>query len=476
MPTWEPLERMIEGEVAVPGSPRYEASPRPFNARFHDLEPEAIVSCATPQDASEALSFARRHGIDLAVRSGGHSFAGHSSTRGLVIDVTPMRSVSVSGGVAAIGAGATLGEVYDALQVHGLAIPGGTCPSVGVAGLTLGGGLGILGRRYGVTSDYLVEAGVVLADGRLLTCDEHYHEDLFWALRGAGAGNFGVVTSLAFRTVAAPEATNAHLSWPFSKAAAVIEAWQAWAPDAPDELAASLKVTEPGGVEPAPAVNVYAAFQGVESEASDFLDQLVVRTGSDPTASYSRAMSFPETRAFWADLGAEEGDAGVEATFEHPYLVAKSEFFRHSLPSEAIAALLATFSESWTPGQFRELDFTPWGGAYNRTHPDATAFVHRSERFLLKHAAAVNPAEAAGQKEAANAWVTRSWACVHPHGSGGVFPNFVDPDLENWTAAALRRQRRTAEPSQGHLRSRRSLPVLLIDSSEADVSKGGCDG
>lgn len=112
----------------------------------------------------------------------------------------------------------------------------------------------------------------------------------------------------------------------------------------------------------------------------------------------------------------------------------KSEFFRHSLPSEAIAALLATFSESWTPGQFRELDFTPWGGAYNRTRPDATAFVHRSERFLLKHA--VNPAVAAGQKEAANARVTRSWACVHLHGSGGVFPNFVDPDLENWTAAA----------------------------------------
>jgi hypothetical protein len=101
-----------------------------------------------------------------------------------------------------------------------------------------------------------------------------------------------------------------------------------------------------------------------------------------------------------------------------------------------VAALLRTFSESRTPGQSRELDFMPWGGAYNRVRPDATAFVHRSERFLLKHAAVVDPAVAAGQKEAANAWVAKSWACVHPHGSGGVFPNFVDPDLEDWTAAA----------------------------------------
>jgi hypothetical protein len=135
-------------------------------------------------------------------------------------------------------------------------------------------------------------------------------------------------------------------------------------------------------------------------------------------------------------LGAEERDAVAEGTFEHPYLVAKSEFFRHPLPSEAIASLLGTFSESWTPGQFRELDFMPWGGAYNRTRPDATAFVHRSERVLLKHAAVVDPAANADQKEAAMAWATRSWAGIHPWGSGQVFPNFADPDVEDWIAAA----------------------------------------
>jgi FAD/FMN-containing dehydrogenase len=227
MPNWEWLQRRIDGEVALPGSPAYQAAPPVFNARFRDVRPSAVMSCASPQDAAEAISFARRHGLELATRAGGHSFAAHSSTRGLLVDVTPMRSVTVAEGVATVGAEARLGEVYQALQDHDLTIPGGTCPPVGVAGLTLGGGLGILGRKYGVTSDHLIGAEVVLADGRILQCDDHHDEDLFWALRGAGAGNFGVVTSLVFRPVPAPgSTTNLHLAWPYEHAAAVIGAWQ----------------------------------------------------------------------------------------------------------------------------------------------------------------------------------------------------------------------------------------------------------
>jgi FAD/FMN-containing dehydrogenase len=128
--------------------------------------------------------------------------------------------------VASIGAGARLGSVHDGLQQHGLAIPAGTYPSVGIAGLTLGGGLDILGRCHGVTSDRLVGARIVLADSRILNCDEHHPADLFWGLRGAGAGNFGVVTRLDFRTVAAPVATDLHATWTPAQAGAVIEAWQ----------------------------------------------------------------------------------------------------------------------------------------------------------------------------------------------------------------------------------------------------------
>src|ERR687898_1595867 len=182
--------RIIDGDVVVPDSPEYEGEIRVFNARFHECRPQAIVRCANPHDVAEAISFIQRNGLEHAARSGGHSFAGHSSTRGVVIDVSPMRAVSVDGEDVTVGAGARLGDVYDALAEYNLAIPAGTCPPVGIAGFTLGGGLGILGRKYGVLSDRLIRAEIVVAGGRILEADEHHHGDLFWALRGAGGGNF----------------------------------------------------------------------------------------------------------------------------------------------------------------------------------------------------------------------------------------------------------------------------------------------
>jgi FAD/FMN-containing dehydrogenase len=433
---WEQLERAIQGDLALAGSSAFRASRPVFNARFREVQPEAIVSCTTPQDVSEALSFGTRNALDIAVRSGGHSFAGSSVTRGLLVDVAPMRSVSVADDVATIGAGARLGEVYGALQDHDLAIPAGTCPDVGVAGLTLGGGLGILGRTYGVTSDRLLAAEIVLADGRVVTCDEHHEEDLFWALRGAGAGTFGVVTSLVLRTVPAPNVTNVHLVWSFDRAPEVVSAWQAWAPNGPDRLAASLKVNATGDVDRPPSVDVYGALLGARSNVARVFDELVARAGSDPVSSTIEEMSFPETRRFWAQLGEDEprGDE-TEGAAEPVMLFAKSEFFRRPLPTEAIGQLLDAFSSDRAAGEDRELDFMPWGGAYNRVPSDATAFVHRGELFQLKHAVVLRPGASASAKEAAERQAARSWATVHPWGSGRVFQNFADPDLDDWASA-----------------------------------------
>jgi FAD/FMN-containing dehydrogenase len=436
-PSWQALQEGIAGEVVLPGSPAFAALPKPFNARFHHLRPQAIVLCATPQDVAETIWFAGRHGLACATRSGGHCLADHSTSRGLVIDVTPMASVSVADGLATVGAGARLGAVYDALQPHGLAIPAGTCPPVGVAGLTLGGGLGILGRSYGVTADRLLAAQVVLADGRVLDCDPHHEQELFWALRGAGAGNFGVVTSLVFRPVPAPAAmTNFHLTWPPARAAAIIEAWQGWAPLAPDELAASLKLTAADAVDQPASVDVYGALLGTGSDATGLLDELVVRAGADPVLAWVEQLSFAATRRFWAELpvgkagGAEPGAHGPSAP--PPYVVAKNEFFTRPLPAEAVAALVDNFVQGRPAGQFRELDFMPWGGAYNRVPAAATAFVHRDALFQLKHSAVVDPQASTDAKQAAQRWVRRSWAAVHRWGSGRVFQNFADPELEDW--------------------------------------------
>ena len=439
MADWALLRRRVEGEVVLPGSPGYQAAPPAFNARVRDVRPAAIVSCASPQDAAEAVLFARRHGLELATRAGGHSFAAHSSTRGLLVDVTPMRSVTVAEGVATVGAGARLGEVYEALEDHDLTIPGGTCPPVGVAGLTLGGGLGILGRKYGVTSDHLVGAEVVLADGRILYCDDHHDQDLFWALRGAGAGNFGVVTALVFRAVPAPQATtNMHLAWPSAQAAAVVGAWQRWAPTAPDELAASLKITAGDDPDRPPAVDLYGAFHGSRADAARLAEGLVGQVGSDPTVAALTPMTWPRTRKFWAELGntgEESGRPSVPQPPEAQCLYAKSEFFARPLPADAVGALLEAFVEGRTSGEARELDFMPWGGAYNRRPPDVSAFVHRDQLFQLKHAVVVDPDAPLANQAAAHAAATRSWASVHPWGSGRVFQNFADPDLEHWAEA-----------------------------------------
>jgi FAD/FMN-containing dehydrogenase len=339
-----------------------------------------------------------------------------------------MATVSTSGDEVTVGAGTRLGDLYDTLDGHGRTVPAGCGPTVGIAGLTLGGGLGILGRSHGLTLDHLLAARVVLADGRVVRCDEHHDSDLFWALRGAGGGNFGVVTSLTFRTVPAPPATTFHLVWPFTDAVAVLDAWQAWSPAGPDELAASLLMTASADVERPPVVNVFGALIGTRSDLDELLDDLVARVGTDPASAVRKQQSYRETKRHLAEHGPAE-----ERPLAHPF--SKSEYFRRPFPAEAIAGLLGHFSRGRIAGQSRELDFSPWGGAYNRVPPDATAFAHRDARFLLKQAVVIDPDTPAAGRQAAWSWLRTSWESVHPWGTGGVYPNFPDPDLPAWSPA-----------------------------------------
>ena len=423
------LREAIAGDVVEAGAPEYESVRRSEIARFDDVRPAAVVRCRTPADVVAAIGFARRCGLELAVRSGGHCFAGRSSTRGIVVDVGPMRSVAVADGVATVGAGARLGEIYDALEPHGLAIAGGCGPTVGIAGLALGGGLGVLGRRHGLTSDQLVAAEVVLADGRVVTCDEQRHPDLFWALRGAGGGQFGVVTRLDLRTVAAPATTTLHLRWPAASAAAVIGAWQGWAPDAPDALAASVLLT--AGADPGepPVVHVFGALLGPEGEARRLLADLAGRAAARPASDALRELPYRAAKRALA----EHGPGDEPATPIHGF--SRSEFFRAALPADAVAALVDHVSARRAPGELRTLDFMPWGGAYNRVAPDATAFPHRSERFLLKQEVAIAAGATPAERDAARDWLARSWALTHAYGAGGAYVNFPDPDLEDWADA-----------------------------------------
>jgi FAD/FMN-containing dehydrogenase len=373
-------------------------------ARFQDVHPAATVRCTGPQDVVEAIARARDSGLPLAVRSGGHCFAGRSSTDGLLIDVSPLDSVQVAEGRATIGAGARLGAVYDALAGHGVTVAAGCGPTVGISGLVLGGGLGILGRLHGLTSDSLLGAEVVLADGSVVRADD----DLLWGLRGAGGARFGVVTSLELATVAAPGMTAFETFW--DDPAALIAAWQAWAPDTPDALAASLLITAPPL-----QVKVFGAFAGPEAELRDLLGEL-----GTPASARVQVGTAREAKAFLAGLGG----AGEEDD-RHPYL--RSEYFAEPLPGDAIEALARHLGAAG--GFHRELDFSPWGGAYNRTPVAATAFAHRDARFLLKHAAVIDPGAPVAE---ARAWLDEAYAITHPYGTGGKYPNFPEDDLDPW--------------------------------------------
>jgi FAD/FMN-containing dehydrogenase len=461
------LQQAIDGEVVLPGSADYDSVRKPVMARFEHVRPTAIVRCATPEDVAATLAVAGRLGLPTAIRSGGHSVAGRSSTDGIVLDVRPIGSVAVAGEVATVGGGVRLGELYDALAEHGRTIPAGCGPSVGIAGLTLGGGLGILGRKHGLTCDHLLRAQVVLADGRVVESDEHHDGELFWGLRGAGGGHFGVVTSLVFRTLPAPAVTVFQLTWPPAAAAAVVQAWQAWAPDAPVELDATLRLTAAGDGTRRPGVEVVASVLDGQADATELLGELVDRVGADPVAASRRHLPHRAAKRYLEGLGSVEDRRerlGPEQPPRPDHLYTRSEFFRRPLPGETVAALIEHLTHGVAPGQSREVDFLPWGGAYNRVPADATAFVHRAERFLVQHLVIIGADAAAAERGAARTWLARSWALVHPWGSGGVYPNFPDPDLQDWARAyhgtnygRLRRIKATYDPG-GLFRFRQSLP------------------
>src|SRR5262245_25278262 len=342
--SWRELTAVLEGEVVLAGSPRYDEGRKPPIPRFHDVRPQAVVLCRTPADVVEAIAFAHRSGIAVAVRSGGHDFAGRSSGPGIVLDLAAMHSLEVADGLATVGPGCRLGDLYAALAQHQVTIPAGCGATVGIAAQALGGGLGLLGRSRGLTSDQVVAAQVALADGRVVECDEQRHGDLFWALRGAGAYGVGVVTRLTLRTVPEPTATSFHLKWPYRRASALIVAWQGWSPRGPDALAASLLVTVGGEADAEPVVHLFGSMIGSETDTAALLDEFVAVAGADPASSERSDMRYGSLKNYLAVRG--PGDQEDEEG--HPYM--KSEFFREPLPAGAVEALAELFVRGRRPG------------------------------------------------------------------------------------------------------------------------------
>ena len=187
---WQTLKDNVSGRVILPSDEQpYSMARLSFSTRFDHIYPQVVVKCENAQDVQAAIRFAKEHELHIAPRSGSHSYGGYSTTEGMIIDVTDLNNISLQADIATIGSGARLADVYDQLTQQGVSIPAGSCLSVGIAGLTMGGGFGVVDRAHGLTCDTLQAVEIVTADAEIISCDANNHSELFWALRGGGGGN-----------------------------------------------------------------------------------------------------------------------------------------------------------------------------------------------------------------------------------------------------------------------------------------------
>lgn len=403
------LVERIEGEVISPAHPRYDEARTVFYGGF-DRRPAAIVRVATATDVSRVVEFARESGLELAVRSGGHSLAGHGvSDGGIVLDLSRMRALEMDaeGRTAWAQTGLSTGEYTAAVGARGLATGFGDTGSVGIGGITLGGGVGYLVRKHGLTIDDLLAAEVVTADGRLLHADAATHPDLFWALRGGG-GNFGVATRFRFRLHEVGTILGGQLMLPAS--AGVIASFVALAESAPEELSTIASVM------PAPR----APFVPVEHQGRLVLMASLAYAGdleagrravapfrelAPPIADMTRPMSYPE-------LFSSEG-------MGYRQLTAVRSIFVDTIDHRAAEVMLEHLQASTAP--MRAAQFRVLGGAMARVPVGATAFAHRRRHVMVNVAAVYQRPDDAATHET---WVS-DFAAKLRRAQSGVYVNFL---------------------------------------------------
>ncbi|MFE9852310.1 FAD-binding oxidoreductase [Streptomyces sp. NPDC005576] len=443
---WPALGRGLDGTLVRPEDGAYDTARRLYNTRFDTQRPAAVAYVRHEDDIRECLAFARTTGTPVAIRSGGHSYAGLSAATGrLVVDVSALGGVDRDG---TIGAGARLGDVYRSLGAHGLTVPGGSCATVGISGLTLGGGHGVASRAYGLTCDSLTSATLVTADGRTLTADATRNQDLFWALRGGGNGSFGVVTRLRFRTSPAPQTVVCNLGWPWSRAGAVLAAWQEWGPDQPDEIWSSLHFSAgTGGADPTVTLSAFSL--GTYGDLQNAVDRLADAVGSSASTVSLRRRGYEEAMLAYAGCAGLTADQchlpgttpgrTTQGVLGRETYAAASDFFTRSLPPEGLRALTRGV-EAFTRQPAGEdgkgsVILTALGGAVNRVARGATAFVHRDSRMLAQYIAAWGPQAPGASATAAQGWLKSIHASMGPHASGEAYQNYTDPTLTDWRRA-----------------------------------------
>ncbi|MGE5307361.1 MAG: FAD-binding oxidoreductase [Alphaproteobacteria bacterium] len=422
----EDLKGTVKGSVLVPGQPGYEEARQIWNAMI-DRRPAVIAQCAEADDVPPVIRFARKNGLELSIRGGGHNIAGSAlCDDGVTIDFSRMKTVRVDPGKrrAYVEPGATLANLDEATQAHGLATPVGINSTTGIAGLTLGGGFGWLTRKYGMTVDNLVSVDMITAEGKKIRVSENDHADLFWAIRGGG-GNFGVVTQFEFQLFpVGPEIVAGLIVFPFNQAKQVLTRYRQFAASAPEELNvwAVLRKAPPLPFLPEKVhgkeVVVLAIFYlGAAADAEKLIAPLRAfggahgeHIGAQPYVQWQKAFDpllTPGARNYWKSHNFTElADGALNTVVE----------FAGKLPSPHCEIFIGLIA-----------------GAPNRIAPDAMAYGHRDAKFVLNVHGRWDEAK---DDQKCIAWAREFFKASAPYASAGAYVNFMTEEEGDRVAAA----------------------------------------
>jgi FAD/FMN-containing dehydrogenase len=405
------------GEIVRPDDPGYDAARAVWNNTI-DRRPALIVRPTGTDDVVAALRFAREQDLVIAVRCGGHSIPGFSTCDdGIVIDLSRMKGVFVDprARTVLVQGGATLGDLDRETHVYGLAVPAGVVSKTGIAGLTLGGGVGWLVRKYGLTCDNLLSCEVVTAEGSVVTASEGLNQDLFWGLRGGG-GNFGIVTSFLFRAWPVSTVLGGLIVHPRDQAASVLRHYRDYIATAPEDLTAyAALMSTPDGT---PAVAIIACHSGDPAEGERALRPL--RDFGSPLLDTIQPMPFPAMQKLLDDANPEGGYNYWKATFVE------------ALSDAAIDLIVEHANRARSPLSAIVVEY--YGGPAGRVGTSDTAFAQRQAQYNVGIMAQWTDG-ASGDPHID--WARGLWDAMRPHSSGHYLLNFISEEPADMIRAAF---------------------------------------
>lgn len=422
-----PLQSLIDsfdpnqGVIVVPTSADFAKQNISFNQRTQ-LAPQVRVIASHPQAVRGAVTWAVGNGVPFAIRSGGHSYEGFSQSRGLVIDVRGLNQIQVdkANNLVTVGSGCSLGSIYMALAPLNLAIPAGSCFPVGVAGHTLGGGFGLLARSFGLACDNVQSLTMVDARGQLLNLSATENPDLFWAVRGGGNGNFGVVTEFVFHTHSVDKVVTFGLTWDVSSAEAlpIARAWQSWLGDLPDSVCGTMHF----GKGTSGGLRLHLAGWCLDSQS--VLQNELDRLQNNSATAHSMSVNSYDF------IDAAHHFNGDSVGYQSVFMKAKSDYVRKPLSD---AGFLALFHSILSAARPIAVMADSYGGAVNRVKREATAFVHRGDvLYSLQYYMEWSDNTATDTNMA---MLRTLYASMRPLVSGEAYVNYCDLELPNYAEA-----------------------------------------